>query len=233
MEIADDTDTLPKCKSKRLIGINMEGLFAKWYDKNVRKYPEQYRRWAKTVVGNVAEQSSVLEVASGSGYLAIEIAQRGTYKIVGLDISRTLVGIAQKNAVKAGVGAAVEFLQGDAAHMPFDDEMFDFIICTAAFKNFADPVRALSEMYRVLCEHGRAVLIDIRREVSDEAIRDFVKSMHLSRIDSLMTKWIFKKLRRTAYTRDQFKEFIAKTTFRKYDIQSAKDLIRFEIWLEK
>ncbi len=211
----------------------MEGLFARWYDKNVQKYPEQYRMWAKKVAENVAEGSSVLEVAPGSGYLAIELAKRGTYKVVGLDISRTLVEIAQKNATKAGVGAAVEFRQGDAAHMPFDDEVFDFIICTAAFNNFADPVGALREMYRVLCAHGRAVIIDMLRDVSDEAIRDFVKSMSLSRLDSLMTKWIFKKLRRTAYSRDQFKDFISKTTFRRYDIRGAKDLIRFEIWLEK
>ena len=111
--------------------------------------------------------------------------------------------------------------------------MFDFIICTSAFKNFADPVRALREMYRVLRAHGKAVIIDMRQDASDEAIRDFVKSMGLGRIDSLMTKWTFKVLRRTAYTSDQFKDFISKTTFRRYDIRGAKDLIRFEIWLEK
>jgi len=220
-------------KSKGIKGIGMESFFVRWYDKNVRKYPEQYRTWAKKVAENVAEGSSVLEVAPGSGYLAIELAKRATYKVVGLDISRTLVEIAQKNAAKAGVEAAVEFRQGDVAHMPFDDAMSDFIICTAAFKNFADPVRALREMYRVLRTHGRAMIIDMRRDVSDEAILDFVKSMGLSRIDSLMTKWIFKELRRTAYTGDQFKDFISKTSFRRYDIRGAKDLIRFEIWLEK
>jgi len=211
----------------------MESFFARWYDKTVRKYPEQYRTWAKKVAENVAEGSSVLEVAPGSGYLAIELAKRGTYKVVGLDISRTLVEIAQKNAAEAGVGTEVEFRQGDAAHMPFDDEMFDFIICTSAFRNFADPVGALREMYRVLKEDGRALIIDMRRDASDEAIRDFVKSMDLGRIDSLMTKWTFKLLRRTAYTRGQFKDFISKTTFRRHDIRGAKDLIRFEIWLEK
>ena len=60
--------------------------------------------------------------------------------------------------------------------MPFDDGTFDFIICTAAFKNFADPIGALREMYRVLRAHGKSVVIDMRRDASDEAIRDFVKS---------------------------------------------------------
>ena len=225
---------MPKgAKAKGNKGIGMESFFARWYDKTVRKYPEQYRTWAKKVAENVAEGSSVLEVAPGSGYLAIELAKRGTYKVVGLDISRTLVEIAQKNAAEAGVRTKVEFRQGDAAHMPFDDEMFDFIICTSAFKNFADPVRALREMYRVLRALGKVVIIDMRQDASDEAIRDFVKSMGLGRIDSLITKWTFKVLRRSAYTSDQFKDFISKTPFRKYDILGAKDLIRFEIWLEK
>ena len=88
---------------------------------------EQYKKGAKMVAENVAEGDSILEVAPGPGYLAIELAKRGKNTIVGLDISRTFVEIAQKNATEAGVGAAVEFRQGDAAQMPFDDETFDFI----------------------------------------------------------------------------------------------------------
>jgi ubiquinone/menaquinone biosynthesis C-methylase UbiE len=150
-----------------------------------------------------------------------------------LDISSKFVEIAQKNATEAGVGAAVEFRQGDAAHMPFEDETFDFIISTAAFKNFADPIGALREMYRVLCVHGKAVIIDMRRDASDEAIRDFVKSMGLSSIGSLTTNWAFKYLRRTAYTKNQFKDYISKTKFPRHDIRDSEDTIGFEIWLEK
>jgi ubiquinone/menaquinone biosynthesis C-methylase UbiE len=117
--------------------------------------------------------------------------------------------------------------------MPFDDEMFDFIISTAAFKNFADPIGALREMYRVLRAHGKAVIIDMRRDASDEAISDSVKSMGMSRVDSLMMNWTFKGLRRTAYTKNQFKDFISKTKFRRYDIRGSEDLIAFEIWIEK
>lgn len=234
-ELGDDSKTLPKvAKVKGYKGIAMEGFIAKWYDKNQRKTPEQYKTWAKQVAENVTEGSSVLEVAPGPGYLAIELAKRGKYKIVGLDISRTFVEIAQKNATEAGVGAEVEFRQGDVAHMPFDNEMFDFIISTAAFKNFADPVGALRQMYRVLKANGKALIIDMRRDASDKAVSDFVKSLGLNRIDSLMMKWIFKfGLKRTAYTKNQFKDFISKTKFRSYEIRGSEDLTGFEIWLEK
>jgi len=216
-ESADESKTSPKIP-KGYKKIGMVGFIAKWYDTNARKgTPEQYKTWAKMAAANLAEGDSVLEVAPGPGYLAIDLAKRGRYTVVGLDISRTFVEIAQKNATEAGVAAAVEFRQGDAAHMPFDDETFDFIICTAAFKNFADPVGALREMYRVLRAHGKAVVIDMRRDVSDEALRDFVKSMGLSRISSLMTNWTFKYLRRTAYTKKQFEDYISKTRFPRHD----------------
>jgi len=234
-ELADNSKTSPKvAKVKGYKGIAMEGFIAKWYNKNQRKTPEQYKTWAKQVAENVAEGSSVLEVAPGPGYLAIELAKRGKYKILGLDISRTFVEIAQKNAEEAGVGAKIEFRQGDTAHMPFDNEMFDFIISTAAFKNFADPIGALREMNRVLKANGKALIIDMRRDASDKAINGSVKSMGLNRMDSLMMKWTFKYgLRRTAYTKDQFKDFISKTKFRRYEIGSSEDLIGFEIWLIK
>ncbi|MGZ4885854.1 MAG: class I SAM-dependent methyltransferase [Halobacteriota archaeon] len=233
-EFTDNGKTLQVAKTKGYRGIAMEGFIAKWYDKNQRKTPDQYKSWAKLVAENIAEGDSVLEVAPGPGYLAIELAKRGRYTIVGLDISRTFVEIAQKNAVEEGVGDAIVFRQGDAAHMPFDDETFDFIISTAAFKNFSDPVGALREMYRVLRENGKAVIIDMRRDTSDEAISDFVKSLGLSRMDSLMMRWSFKYgLKRTAYTKNQFKDFISKTKFRRYDIRGSQDLMGFEIWLEK
>ena len=51
-------------------------------------------------------------------------------------------------------GVEVEFWQGSVTDIPFPDNMFDFIICTAAFKNFEEPLKALNQMYRVLTSGG-------------------------------------------------------------------------------
>jgi ubiquinone/menaquinone biosynthesis C-methylase UbiE len=88
-------------------------------------------------------------------------------------------------------------------------------------------------MYRVLKENGKAVIIDMRRDASEAAIRDTVKSLGLGRKDSLKMKWLFKGIRRQAYTKNQFENFISKTKFRRYDIRGSNDLIAFEIWLKK
>src|SRR5262245_26000694 len=106
-------------------GLAMEGLIARWYAKNTGKNLEQFRKLAETIAGWLAPGASVLEVAPGPGYLAVELARLGRYRVAGLDISHTFVRIATENAQKAGVD--VTFHQGDAAAMPFAAESFDFI----------------------------------------------------------------------------------------------------------
>lgn len=85
-----------------------------------------------------------MEVAFGPGYLAIELAKLGEYKITGLDISSKFVQISSQKAKQSGVN--IEFRQGSVVNMPFPDESFDLIICTSAFKNVPEPLGALKEI---------------------------------------------------------------------------------------
>src|SRR5262245_47598145 len=121
-------------QAKGYKGLPMEGLIARWYARNTANDMPEFRKLAEELAGKVKLGSSVLEVAPGPGYLAIELAKLGTYRIVGLDISHTFVAIATENAKKAGV--TVAFCQGDAGNLPFISESFDFVVCRAAFKNF-------------------------------------------------------------------------------------------------
>lgn len=211
-------------------GMGMEGPVATWYANNTRKNIADYKRDAKSVAARVQEGTSILEVAPGPGYLSVELAKLGSYKITGLDLSTTFVDIARKNAKEAGVD--VSFRQGDASEMPFDADVFDFITCRAAFKNFAAPVQALDEMYRVLKPGGKASIIDLRGDVSAEAVNKHVNDMGITGINKLMTKWAFKfMLIKQAYTTNQFEEFVAKSKFKTCEIQ--EDEIGLEVMLEK
>jgi ubiquinone/menaquinone biosynthesis C-methylase UbiE len=172
----------------------------------------------------------VLEVAPGPGYLAIELAKLGGHRVTGLDISRSFVRMATDNAARAGV--AVTFQQGDAAAMPFDPESFDFIVCRAAFKNFAEPVRALDEMHRVLKPGGEAFIIDLRSDAPTAEIDAHVKGMGLGRLDTLMTKLIFRHtLIKSAYTAAQFHSMAAASRFRSCAIKESS--IGLEVTLVK
>jgi ubiquinone/menaquinone biosynthesis C-methylase UbiE len=191
---------------------------------------EEFKRHARLVAGQVPAGGTILEVAPGPGYLAIELAKLGPYKIAGLDISKKFVEIAQGKAREAGV--AVEFRHGNAAEMPFAAETFDFIVCRSAFKNFAEPVMALNEMHRVLKPGGRALILDLRGDVSEETVNTYVDSLGLNFVNSFLTKWIFKStLIKRAYPQDQFKELAAKSAFGRSQIQEEQ--ISLEMWLEK
>src|SRR5579871_4436901 len=149
--------------AKAYIGMGMEWAVARWYEKNTAKDMTEFQRLAERIAADVPAGSAVLEVAPGPGFLSVELAKRG-FDVMGLDISKTFVELASNNAVKSGV--QVRFEQGNVSQMPFANQHFDFVICRAAFKNFADPVGALNEMRRVLKPGGKGLIIDLRRDTS-------------------------------------------------------------------
>jgi ubiquinone/menaquinone biosynthesis C-methylase UbiE len=211
-------------------GMAMEGLIATWYAKNTGKNIQDYKADARRVAENLPAGSAVLEVAPGPGYLSIELAKLGNSRITGLEISQTFVEIAQANARAAGV--QIDFRLGSALRMSFDDGKFDFIVCRAAFKNFADPVVALDEMYRVLKPGGKGVIIDLRADASDADINACVDNMGLDRLNTLFTKWIFKfSLLKRAYTKASLTELVSRSRFKDCDIHES--LIGVDVWLER
>jgi ubiquinone/menaquinone biosynthesis C-methylase UbiE len=211
-------------------GMGMEGAVAKWYAKLTKKSLDRFQELARRTAGQITPGSRVLEVAPGPGYYAIELAKLGDYNITGLDISKTFVEIAAKNAAKAGVH--VDFRQGNASNMPFADDSFDFLVCCAAFKNFTEPKRALEEMYRVLRPGGRALIIDLRKDAPQESINQAVNNMNVGLINGAITKLTFRfMLLKRAYTRAAFEELISETRFR--DFQIEENLIALEVSLAK
>ena len=211
-------------------GLPMEGIIATWYARNTANDVRGTRKCASSIADRLKSGARVLEVAPGPGYLAIEIARMGDYSVSGLDISHSFVRIAAENARKAGV--SVDFRHGDAAHMPFPDESFDFVVCRAAFKNFSDPVGALNEIHRVLVHGGRASIIDLRKDASLADIDDEVAGMHLSALNAKLTKWTFRAmLLKSAYTREAIDAMVSQSRFAKGEI--SQDGIGFELRLAK
>ncbi len=208
-------------------GIAMEGVIATWYAKNTGRDKRRFETVARAVAERVPAGSRVLELAPGPGYLAIEIAKSGR-QVSALDISKSFVRIAGDNAKRAGV--TVEVRQGNAAAMPFPDGSYDFVVCTAAFKNFSDPVGVLDEVHRVLKEGGEASIYDLRRDASLEDIKAEVRGMHLSPWNSLLTRWIFRfGLLRNAYTREELERVAAQSRFGRCQIDARGIGFEFQL----
>lgn len=214
--------------AKAYKGMAMEGMIARWYAKNTSQ-GRGFDVLAQRISEIVPAGGRVLEVAPGPGFLAIELAKR-KYQVSGVDISKTFVEIERENARAAGVEA--DFRQGDAANLPFEDATFDFVICTAAFKNFTRPAQALGEFYRVLRPNGKALVVDLRHDASWADVSREVNGMGLNWINTLFTKFTFSQLLlKTAYTEQQMREFLSQARIPQSHIELSG--IGFEVWMEK
>ncbi len=188
----------------------MEGMTAKWYARQ-RGSQSQLAAY-RAAAGKLAlpEGARVLEVAPGPGYFAVELARLGA-RVTGLDISRTAVRIASEKAKQANVN--VDFRHGDVVAMPFVAGAFDVLVCQAAFKNFAQPGRALAEMHRVLRPGGVAIIEDMNRDATKADIAAEVAGMKLGAVNSFLIRWTLGWLRRRAYSTEQFRRLAAESPF--------------------
>jgi ubiquinone/menaquinone biosynthesis C-methylase UbiE len=199
-------------EAKGYKGKGMEGRTARWYARTRKNEMEDFRRQAKKVAERLQNGARVLEVAPGPGYFAVELAKLGNFQITGLDISNTFIEIATQNAREAGV--KIDFRQGNAAEMQFADESFDFVYCSAAFKNFTEPVKALNEMYRVLRPGGEAVIQDLRKDASLPEINSYIAKSGRGWFDAWLTRMTFKHmLIKRAYSREDFLRMATESKF--------------------
>lgn len=207
--------------------LGMEGIQAKMYDENSRKNRlGEIKEEAKEVAKHIKDGDSVLEVATGPGYLSIELSKHGKYNITGIDVSKDCVDIAVKNAKEAGV--EIDFMYGNASDMMFEANSFNFIVCILSFKNFKDPLKSLNEIYRVLKPGGTALIKDLNKNASRQSMKGLLHKMGLKGFNAFIAEVM---QRSGAYTQKDFENFISQTEFKEFDIQNRD--IAFSIYLYK
>ena len=119
------------------------------------------KRWRRRTVRRLSRAENLLDVAVGTGDLAIEvIRQDKAQHVLGMDISTGMMEIGRTKVVKAGMADRISFLEGSALDMPFGDGSFDAVTCAYGVRNFSDLDKGLSEMYRVLREGGQLMILE-------------------------------------------------------------------------
>lgn len=115
----------------------------------------------------------VLDVGAGGGTVAARLALNGGCEVVAVDPSRAQVRrIERRAALTPGLLA----LPGSAHHLDFDDESFDSVISSCAWKHWPDPARGVDECMRVLRPGGTILIIEIDGTVTREEFWSFAKS---------------------------------------------------------
>jgi ubiquinone/menaquinone biosynthesis C-methylase UbiE len=108
-------------------------------------------------------QGTLVDIGCGPGNLAAKISRRyPALKVTGLDISGEMIDIAQHNWPMAQYN--VEFVIGDAHHLPFTDGSFDVVVSSLSMHHWADAGAVFIEIKRILKPGGRFVIMDLRRD---------------------------------------------------------------------
>jgi len=118
---------------------------------------EQRRKFLRAL--NPQKGENVLDVGSGPGFLAAEIAEvtGSAGSVHGIDVSQPMVDLARDHCAQF---PWVTFNHADAMQLPFSDNSFDAAISTQVLEYVADVDAALAEIYRVLRPTGRIVVVD-------------------------------------------------------------------------
>ena len=119
-------------------------------------------KWRKKVLRIVTQSNpkTILDIATGTGDLAILMAQTKAPKIIGLDISAGMLEVGRKKIQDKNLSNTIEMVLADSEEMPFEDSYFDAITVAFGVRNFENLEKGLAEILRVLKPNGVFVILE-------------------------------------------------------------------------
>jgi demethylmenaquinone methyltransferase/2-methoxy-6-polyprenyl-1,4-benzoquinol methylase len=119
-------------------------------------------KWRKKVVALVANENpeNILDIATGTGDLAILMTTTSAKKIIGLDLSSGMLEVGKQKILEKKLSQKIEMVLGDSEKIPYDDNHFDAITVSFGIRNFETLEKGLAEIYRVLKPKGILVILE-------------------------------------------------------------------------
>jgi ubiquinone/menaquinone biosynthesis C-methylase UbiE len=164
---------------------------------SVRRYDREVKTWSRYLARSVVSvirkwgslEAKVLDVGSGTGRLAVEVARSlPGVEVVGLDLSRVALELAKENARKSSVLLRVTFQHGDAEEMPFENNAFDVVVSSNTLHLIKNPIGMFDEIQRVLNPEGKFLISDFRRSWLGIFVEHFRASYNPCEVKELLTK---------------------------------------------
>ncbi len=119
-------------------------------------------KWRKKILKMVAQKQpkTILDVATGTGDLAILLSQTNADKIIGLDISAGMLEVGKQKIAHKNLSHKIEMVLGDSEKIDFEDNTFDAVTVAFGIRNFENLELGLSEILRVLKPNGIFVILE-------------------------------------------------------------------------
>jgi len=118
--------------------------------------------WRRKVLKLVAETNptTILDIATGTGDMAILLSKTNAQKITGLDLSAGMLEVGRKKIKALNLDHRIEMIQGDSENLPFEDNSFDAITVGFGIRNFENLEKGLTEILRVLKPNGIFIILE-------------------------------------------------------------------------
>lgn len=163
-------DILTKVKPYKDSTLGKKEQVAKMFDTISKEYDGLNRvisfgidiKWRKKVVSIVKakQPKTILDIATGTGDLAINLTETKAEKIIGLDISQGMLEVGKEKIKAKKLDHTIDMVLGDSENMPFDDNAFDAITVAFGVRNFETLENGLKEILRVLKPGGVFVILE-------------------------------------------------------------------------
>ena len=164
-----------------------------------------WRKRAAFMACHELKGQNILDVASGTGDLAIELVRKSpSVKVVALDLTPKMLRLAFDKAVKKGLSNKIQPAIGDALELPFADNLFSSVTIGFGIRNIPDVNKAIREMTRVIVPGGKIVILEI---VQREGILSPATNFYFNAIIPLLGRIIAKDSEAYNYLRDSVEFF--------------------------
>ena len=139
--------------------------------------------------------NTILDVATGTGDMAIAALNSNPQKVIGLDISLEMLNVAKIKINQKNVSDKIELVKGDSENIPYDDNYFDAVTVCFGVRNFENLEKGISEIYRVLKPNGMLLIIEFSKPTNP--LINFIYNFYFSKALPFVGKIISKN--QTAY----------------------------------
>ena len=128
----------------------------------------QNGRWRRAMVDQIVPAAGqvVLDVASGTAGVAIQLADRTDARVVGVDLTEQMLRQGKRNVAAAGAAGRVRLVAGRGEQLPFPDRAFDALTFTYLLRYVQDPQATLTELARVVKPGARVASLEFLRPPS-------------------------------------------------------------------
>lgn len=172
--MSNESETIIENKAEKVKPYNEQGSkkeqVANMFNNIAHKYDFLNRSlsmgidiiWRKKAIAQLKEiqPKIILDVATGTGDVALEAMSLNPDRIIGLDISTGMLELGREKIAKRNLSAKIDMVEGDSENLPFEDNKFDAVTVAFGVRNFENLLKGLKEINRVLRPGGKLVVLE-------------------------------------------------------------------------